>query len=126
MDREREHIDELLLVQDVAAVEIYRDPREIPPEWRSEMLVQDLFLRRSGAQDYVIGHSGAVVDWLRLDHDYVGFKTIALFTNRQNPLTRPPSGQARAPRSKEIRFIPRFSLIPQCAFLQVWTKAAWQ
>jgi hypothetical protein len=126
MDREREHIDDLLIVQDVAAVEIYRDPREIPPEWRAEMLVQDLFLRRSGAQDYVIGHTGAVVDWLRIDRDYAAFKTIALFTNRPNALTRRPVGQAGTPRSREVRYIPRFSIIPQCAFLQVWTRSAWE
>jgi hypothetical protein len=126
MDREREHIDDLLIVQDVAAVEIYRDPQEIPPEWRTEMVVQDLFLRQSGANNYVIGHTGAFIDWLRLDRDYERFKTIGLFTIRPTPLSRPPVGQIRPPRVKEVRYIPRFSITPQCAFMQIWTKSGWE
>jgi hypothetical protein len=126
MQRTRATIDDLLLLREVMAVEIYRSRDEIPREWRSEMIVQDLFYRDNGGTPYVIGHSGALVDGGTLQHDSLSFLTLRLYTTRDTTLLRRPAGMsgARTRGGGGLR-PPRMHNIPDCAFVQIWTRLAW-
>jgi hypothetical protein len=122
MQQSRGTIDDLLLLREIMAVEIYRSRQEVPKEWRAEMIVQDLFVRDNGGASYVIGHSGAVIDWLSLDQD-VEFLTQRVFTIRDTTLLRRPPGAPRPTRV--LARPPRMHSIPDCAFMQIWTRLAW-
>lgn len=120
LQKNRESVDDILDPREIMAVEIYRTVDEIPSEWRAEMLVQDIYMRQNARMRYVIGHAGIPIDYGLVQYDE--HKASRLFTSRNHVTLDAPTlgGMGRVQPSNK-----KFSTVPQCAFLQIWTRVGW-
>lgn len=122
MQKRYESLDDILDVREIMAVEIYRNVSEIPREWRQEMVIENLYLRRNMDMKYTIGHPGAAIpySWLMEDHFAMEF----LFSNNRFSPSLPPSPRPGQP--PPAAGIKKITAIPQCGFMQIWTRAGWE
>ena len=57
-NKDVETIDELVSVKNIMGVEVFRSPRDVPPEWKSIAQVPTIFMRRNNGEYYLLGDTG--------------------------------------------------------------------
>jgi hypothetical protein len=137
-----ETIDDLIETADIMGVEVYL-PGETPAEWRAEM--KQLVWRTEGARSYLIGDTGQP----QVKRGRIRADPRDPFDNRPSPMnvwvsnvdpftavgaTPPATDARRRPRNAAYLIAasvapPSFELpnmrVPHCAYVQIWTKVAW-
>jgi hypothetical protein len=147
-NKDVESIDELLSVKNVMAVEVFRSPREVPPEWRSDARVTSLFQRRNTGEYYLIGDTGfpamnvsAIQDQNSLSiASFKSDSTTAADSSRSVPRAQPGLYDLDSYGLQPVNDIQLMQdnsgggilsqqtgnlSAPVCAFLQIWTYSAW-
>ncbi|HTR78003.1 MAG TPA: carboxypeptidase-like regulatory domain-containing protein [Gemmatimonadaceae bacterium] len=104
-------LDQVLSPKNIMAVEVYRTPAEVPPEWATDVAMTEIASRSytltftyTGSDRYTIGTT----------------KPLTPLQIRQDTVYPPPPGH------------PGFGALPTadapapiCGFMQIWTKASW-
>jgi hypothetical protein len=147
-NKDVESIDELLSVKNVMAVEVFRSPREVPPEWRADARVTSLFQRRNNGLYYLIGDTGfpalnvsAIQDQNSLSiASFKSDSTTAADSSRSVPRAQPGLYDLDSYGLQPVNDIQLMQdnsgggilsqqtgnlSAPVCAFLQIWTYSAW-
>lgn len=117
-----EDVDDLLKIDDIMAVEVFRNSRELPPEWKSEASIESIIERRNAGLLYWMGHT----ERPRLGPDMLDtldqFKTRIVFNSKDlGYLPRRQKDNVERPKVP-VRTIQQ---PPICGFMQIWTKIAW-
>jgi len=139
-----ETIDELLPVKSIMAVEVFRSPREVPPEWKSVAEVSTLFQRRNNGEYYLIGDTGfpslnvgALQDQkLAQIGGFLADSNAAVGAGATGIPGRVVSDTGLRILPKNVaglydldeyglQPVPNTLSAPVCAFLQIWTHTAW-
>jgi hypothetical protein len=116
----RETIDEALKLNQIAAIEIYRERAEIPEEWKDAGFVRELFYRRNAGIEYLLGHpANTEISVGMLEDDAYGARSAT-----RGLLTDARGLNVARPDLKQL--VTRENLsTPTCGFLQIWTIKAW-
>lgn len=119
---QRESIDDLLKMNQIAAVEVYRDRTEIPEEWKDAGFVKELFYRKNGGVEYLLGHPGnSDLPDAMINGDAFGARsaTRGLLTDNRHAINN-------TARPDMTQLVTRENIsTPACGFLQIWTNSAW-
>lgn len=115
----QESIDDALKLSQIAAVEVYRDRTEIPGEWKDAGFVREMFYRRNGGAEYLIGHPGNSDLSSMVGDDAFGARSATRGLVSENR-------GLRIARTDLSQSVTRENLsTPTCGFLQIWTNKAW-
>ena len=122
-------IDKLLKLSDVMAVEVYRDIREVPPEWQTGAWVRRIIWIAQPSWNYLLGDTG--FPSLPLD-------SLTMMPGPAGGRIGQPLGALTMPRiipnpMSILSLAQPWALdpesfsggVPACGFMQIWTKIAW-